>query len=76
MVKHFGLWYGFLTNGLSIYFSAQGYYIFKPLDLHSKYYCRNLNIGFVTKCEMQAPMRPKMCLGVKHIFTNGGECKG
>jgi hypothetical protein len=42
------------------------------IDVH----CRNPNIGFVTKCEMQGPMRPIMCLGVKHTFTNGGECKG
>ncbi len=41
---------------------------------HSK--CRNPNIGFVTKCEVQRPMRPKMCLSVKHTLTNGGECKG
>ncbi len=38
--------------------------------------CRNLNIGFLTKSEVQRPMRAKMCLGVKHIFTNKGECKG
>jgi hypothetical protein len=28
------------------------------------------------KCEVQVPMRPKVCLGVKHILTSGGECKG
>jgi len=39
-------------------------------------HCHNLNIGFTTNCEVQWPMRPKVCLGVKHIFTNGGECKG
>jgi len=38
--------------------------------------CHNPNIGFATKCERQAPMRPKMCLGVKCILTNVGECKG
>ncbi len=38
-------------------------------------FCRNLNIGFTTKCEVQGPMRLRMCLGVKHILTNGGECK-
>jgi hypothetical protein len=34
------------------------------------------NIGFTIKCEMQGPMKPKVCLGVKHTLTNGGECKG
>ncbi len=34
--------------------------------------CRNLNIGFATKCEVQGRMRPKVCLGVKHTLTNGG----
>jgi hypothetical protein len=38
--------------------------------------CHNLNIGFAIKCEMQRPMRPRVCLGVKHTFTNGGKCKG
>jgi len=33
--------------------------------------CYNLNIEFATKCEVQGPMRPRVCLGVKHIFTNG-----
>jgi hypothetical protein len=37
---------------------------------------RNLNIGFATKCEVQGFMRPRMCLGVKHTFTNGEKCKG
>jgi hypothetical protein len=37
---------------------------------------RNPNIGFVTKCEVQGPMRPRMCLGVKQTLTNGEECKG
>jgi hypothetical protein len=36
----------------------------------------NPNIGFTTKSEVQGPMRSKICLGVKHTFTNGGECKG
>jgi len=30
----------------------------------------------MTKCELQGPIRPKMCLGVKHTLINGGECKG
>jgi hypothetical protein len=30
----------------------------------------------MTKCEVQGPMRSKVCLGVKHTCTNGGECKG
>jgi len=38
--------------------------------------CRNLNIEFMTKYEVQGLMRLKVCLGVKHILTNGGECKG
>jgi hypothetical protein len=38
--------------------------------------CCNPNIGFMIKCEVQGPMRSKMCLGVKHTFTNGGERKG
>ncbi len=37
--------------------------------------CRNLNIGFAIKCEVERLMRPIMCLCVKHILTNGGECK-
>ncbi len=38
--------------------------------------CYNPNIGFTTKCEVQGPMRPRMCLGVKQTLINGGECKG
>jgi hypothetical protein len=38
--------------------------------------CCNLNIGFTTKCEVLRPMRPRMCLDVKHIFKNEGKCKG
>jgi hypothetical protein len=38
--------------------------------------CRNRNIRFMIKYEVQGPMKPKMCLGLKHTFTNGGECKG
>jgi len=38
--------------------------------------CCNHNIGFMTKCEIQRPMKLKMCLGVKHTLTNGGKCKG
>jgi len=30
----------------------------------------------MTKCEMQGPMKLRMYLGVKHTFTDGGECKG
>ncbi len=57
------------------------WYLHKTLLLHcvevfaSLFMCHNLNIGFVTKCEMQGPMRPKICLGVKHTLRNGGECK-
>ncbi len=25
---------------------------------------------------MQGPMKQRMCVSVKHILTNGGECKG
>jgi hypothetical protein len=47
------------------------------LLLHSKHVlCRNPNIEFARKCEMQGPMRSRVCLGVKHTLTNGGECKG
>jgi hypothetical protein len=35
-----------------------------------------LTLGLRLKCEVQGPMKLKMCLGVKHTFTNGGECKG
>jgi hypothetical protein len=38
--------------------------------------CRNLNIGSVTKCEVQGSMRPKVSVGVKHTLTNEGKCKG
>ncbi len=38
--------------------------------------CCNPNIGFVIKCEVRGPMRPRICLGVKQTFTNEGECKG
>ncbi len=58
-----------------------------PLNIYTKYvqhiptqhyifFCCNSNIGFVIKCEVQGPMRPSVCLGVKHTFTNGGICKG
>jgi len=40
------------------------------------HFCHNLNIEFLTKCEVQRPMRSKVCLSVKHTLTNGGECKG
>ncbi len=39
-------------------------------------WCRNPNIRFTTKCEVQGPMRARVYLGVKHTFTNGGKCKG
>jgi hypothetical protein len=39
-------------------------------------HCYNRNIGFATKWEVQGPMRLRVCLGVKDILTNGGECKG
>jgi hypothetical protein len=29
----------------------------------------------MTKCEVQGPMKPIMCLGVKHIITIRGKCK-
>jgi hypothetical protein len=45
MVKHFGLWYGFLTHGLNIYFSTQGYYIFRPLDLNLNIIIATLTLG-------------------------------
>jgi hypothetical protein len=45
-------------------------------EKHLQAKCHNLNIGFTTKCEVQGTMRARMCLGVKHTFTNGGECKG
>ncbi len=38
--------------------------------------CRNPNIGFATKCEVQGIMRLRVCLGVKHTFTNGGKVEG
>ena len=37
--------------------------------------CYNPNIRFTIKCKVQGPMRSKVCLGVEHTFTNGGECK-
>jgi hypothetical protein len=45
-------------------------------DKTFKAHCHNPNIGFTIKCEVQGPMKPKVCLRVKHTFTNGGECKG
>jgi len=39
-------------------------------------WCYNPNIGFATKCEVQGPMKSRVCVSVKHILTNGGECKG
>jgi len=44
--------------------------------LKSDNICRNTNIRFTTKCEVQRPMRSKVCLNVKHILTNGEEYKG
>ncbi len=37
----------------------------KPNDSQARSHYRNPNIGFMTKCELQGPMRPKMCLGMK-----------
>jgi hypothetical protein len=39
--------------------------------------CRNFNIGFTTKCGVQGPRceAKRMCLAMKHTFTNGGKCK-
>jgi hypothetical protein len=51
-------------------------YVYSLQDLNGAQKCHNPNIGFVTKCEMQGPMRLRLCLGVKDILTNGGECKG
>ncbi len=34
-----------------------------------------LSLRLSVKCK-EGPMRPKMCLDVKHTFTNEGECKG
>jgi len=48
--------------------------MYNYLTLHLFY--RNPNIGFVTKCEAQGPMRLRVCLGVKLNLTNGGKCKG
>jgi hypothetical protein len=42
-----------------------------PLSSSFNSECRNPNIGSTTKCEVQGPMRPRMCLDVKHTFTNG-----
>jgi len=36
----------------------------------------NLNITFAIKCEVQGPMRTRMCLGVKKTFKSEGKCKG
>ncbi len=36
----------------------------------------NLNIGFATKCGTSAHEAKRVCLGVKQILTNRGECKG
>jgi len=38
------------------------------MNIHT---CHNPNIGFVTKCEVQGPIRLKMCLGVKHSHKWG-----
>jgi hypothetical protein len=36
-------------------------------------WCCNPNIGFAIKCELQGPMRLKVCLGVKHTLSQMGE---
>jgi hypothetical protein len=48
----------------------------KDITKNTELKCCNFNIGFATKCEVQRPMRAKMCLGVKHTLTSGVECKG
>jgi len=37
--------------------------------------CPNLNIGFMTKCEMQGPMRPRMCLMWNTLSQMGESAK-
>jgi hypothetical protein len=37
---------------------------------------RNPNIESVTECEVQGPMKSRVCLSVKHTITNGRKCKG
>jgi hypothetical protein len=78
------LWISTLTNiksicvAISLCISAFGIIIGSPLhSVHELFpYCCNRNIGFTTKCVVQRSMRPKVCVGVKHTLTNGGECKG
>ncbi len=41
----------------------------KPNDSQVRSHYRNPNIGFMTKCELQGPMRPKMCLGMKYTSS-------
>jgi hypothetical protein len=36
-------------------------------------WCCNPNTGFAIKCELQGPMRLKVCLGVKHTLSQMGE---
>ncbi len=38
--------------------------------------CHNPNIGFMAKCEMQGPMRLRVCLGVKHTSHKWGKVQG
>jgi hypothetical protein len=38
--------------------------------------CHNPNIGFTTKFKVQGPMTLRVCLSVKHTFTNGGRVQG
>jgi hypothetical protein len=38
--------------------------------------CRNPNIEFTTKCEVQRPLRSRVCLGVKRTLANGGIMQG
>ncbi len=45
-------------------------------DVVEEFECRNLNIGFVTKCEVQGPMGPKVLPRCEIHSHEWGECKG